>query len=42
MPTTRTVDNKNYPKYKLGAGVLFGLNDNTSPVVLKSILSVEF
>ena len=35
-------DDKNGPKYKLGAGILFGLNDNTSPVVLKSILSVEF
>src|SRR5262245_28756878 len=35
-------DDKNGPKYKLGAGVLFGLNDNTSPVVLKSSLAVEF
>jgi len=35
-------DDKSGPKYKLGAGVLFGLNDNTSPVVLKSSLAVEF
>jgi hypothetical protein len=30
------------PKYTLGAGVLFGLNDNTSDVALKWALSVEF
>jgi hypothetical protein len=30
------------PEYTLGTGVLFGLNDNTSDVVLKWALSVEF
>lgn len=30
------------PSYSLGAGVLFGLNDNTSDVVLKWALGVEF
>jgi hypothetical protein len=32
----------NGPSYTLGAGVLFGLNDNTSDVVLKWTLSAEF
>jgi len=30
------------PRYTLGAGVLFGLNDNTSDVALKWSLEVEF
>ena len=30
------------PSYTLGAGVLFGLNDNTSDVALKWSLEVEF
>jgi hypothetical protein len=30
------------PRYTVGAGVLFGLNDNTSNVALKWALSVEF
>ena len=30
------------PQYTLGAGVLFGLNDNTSDVVLKWTLGAEF
>jgi hypothetical protein len=35
-------DDKDGPTYTLGAGVLFGLNENTSDVVLKWALSVEF
>jgi len=34
--------NKEGPKYNLGAGILFGLNENTSDVVLKWTLGVEF
>jgi hypothetical protein len=33
---------KDGPSYTLGAGVLFGLNENTSDVVLKWTLGVEF
>ena len=33
---------KDGPRYTLGAGVLFGLNENTSDVVLKWALTVEF
>jgi hypothetical protein len=33
---------KDGPRYTLGAGVLFGLNNNTSDVALKWALSVEF
>jgi len=33
---------KDGPRYSLGAGILFGLNDNTSDVVLKWTLGVEF
>jgi hypothetical protein len=33
---------KDGPTYTLGAGVLFGLNDNTSDVALKWALEVEF